>query len=493
MRKTTNRHWLDIAEYLSLAGSVAGSVAAVVSQQVAYAAAPLTVALSLSLANRQRCFEQAQQQTTRAIAHVHHSVESLHHKIPLLPSTEQVGALEASMIRLSATTSKLEQSVQVVDTRGELDALVQAFSNRPELEEIDKLKVAIAQLLRRLDELPSPTEPFDPVPLAQKMAALERSVNKLQENTSSSGAISVDQKLLEEIKSLRASVQARFVGLEVLNFEPIQADILCLQQSLKDTTQRFDVTLTSLEAQVGALVARSDALGSEIEDQAQKAVHRWAEEINQRLQAIRRSHYQLVSNRNESRQVLLEALDSAQERLIIVCPWLTRSAIDNQVIQKFRTLLNRNVCIDVGWGHLSDIGMNQPAQLCRQQLLDAVSHKSQGWKYNALPQLEQLEQEYQGRFRLRLLGTHEKYLVCDRSFAMLGSHNFLTSGISSSEREVGLRTNDPNFIEDLIKRFEDTKDLELQESNIAPPVLCDAQILLSSLADTASANAAFNF
>ena len=138
-----------------------------------------------------------------------------------------------------------------------------------------------------------------------------------------------------------------------------------------------------------------------------------------------------MSNRNQSRDVLLEALETAQERLIIVCPWLTRSAINDEVIRKFRAILNRNCQIDIGWGHLSDTGLSQPVQLCRQQLLCAVSRKNQGWKYNALSELKQLEQEYRGQFRLKLLGTHEKYLVCDRSFAMLGSHNFLTSGTSS--------------------------------------------------------------
>ncbi|MBR8833365.1 MAG: hypothetical protein DSM106950_04800 [Stigonema ocellatum SAG 48.90 = DSM 106950] len=61
---------------------------------------------------------------------------------------------------------------------------------------------------------------------------------------------------------------------------------------------------------------------------------------------------------------------------------------------------------------------------------------------------------------MKLLGTHEKFLVCDRSWAMLGSHNFLTSGDSGSEREVGLRTNDPRIIEELISRFERAKNLE---------------------------------
>ena len=45
---------------------------------------------------------------------------------------------------------------------------------------------------------------------------------------------------------------------------------------------------------------------------------------------------------------------------------------------------------------------------------------------------------------------------------ILGSHNFLISDTKSTEREVGLRTNDPRIITDLIKRFDTAKDLEKQ-------------------------------
>lgn len=147
--------------------------------------------------------------------------------------------------------------------------------------------------------------------------------------------------------------------------------------------------------------------------------------------------YQLVFDRPGSRAVLMEALEKAQSRLIIVCPWLNRNSIDTNLMQKFRECLNRNCRIDIGWGHLSD----------RNRL-------GFGWRYDALRDLRQLERDYPDQFRLKLLGTHEKFLVCDRTFAMLGSHNLLTSSAQSPEREVGIRTTDPNIIQGLIDRFD---------------------------------------
>ncbi|MEA5543040.1 pentapeptide repeat-containing protein [Limnoraphis robusta Tam1] len=158
------------------------------------------------------------------------------------------------------------------------------------------------------------------------------------------------------------------------------------------------------------------------------------------------SESQLVFDRLGSRSVLLEALEIAEERVIIVCPWLNCNSIDDHLLQKFRFCLNRNCKIEIGWGYLGD----------RNKI-------GKGWRYNALGDLQQLEQEYPDLFRLKLLGTHEKYLVCDDKFAMVGSHNVLTSGVHSAEREVGIRTTDLQIIQGLINRFDESQETEKSE------------------------------
>jgi len=146
---------------------------------------------------------------------------------------------------------------------------------------------------------------------------------------------------------------------------------------------------------------------------------------------------QLVFDRPGSRAVLMEALDKVKKRLIIVCPWLSRNSIDANLLQKFRDCLNRNCRIDIGWGYLSGRGKT-----------------GKGWGNNAIRDLKQLEQDYPEQFKLKLLGTHEKFLVCDDSFAMLGSHNMLTSNTQGVTREVGIRTTDPQIIQGLIDHFD---------------------------------------
>jgi len=95
----------------------------------------------------------------------------------------------------------------------------------------------------------------------------------------------------------------------------------------------------------------------------------------------------------------------------------------------------------------------------RDEFLRIVKINQKDWIYNQLEKFIELEKRYPN-LKLKLLGTHEKFLVCDRSFSMIGSHNFLTSNSHSLERELGLRTNDKNIIEDLINRFDNAESLD---------------------------------
>lgn len=158
--------------------------------------------------------------------------------------------------------------------------------------------------------------------------------------------------------------------------------------------------------------------------------------------------YTLVSGRSESRQVFLDALSHSQERLILVCPWLTDYAVNQQVWKLIKAALDRGVSIEIGWGHLKDVN-NDRSKLLKEKLL-----KSSDWAYNAVPKLYELQIKYPNLLKLKILGTHEKFLVCDRQFAMLGSHSYLTSDPKSSEREVGLKTDSLELIERLIALFD---------------------------------------
>lgn len=246
------------------------------------------------------------------------------------------------------------------------------------------------------------------------------------------------------------------------NHQVLAKYITAIKCQLDDLTEQFNnrPELQQIANLQDALAQEHQQLGersasSEVPvEVTQTEVTDWVEKIPQPIHA-QLDEYQLVFDRFESRSVLREALCESKERLIIVCPWLNRNSIDADLLQQFRDCLNRNCRIDIGWGYLSE-----------------RSRLGIGWRYNALKDLRQLEQDYPDYFKLKLLGTHEKFLVCvgearrrHRTFAMLGSHNVLTSNAQSAEWEAGIRTTDPQIIQGLIDRFDGAEMQDAQDTD----------------------------
>lgn len=156
------------------------------------------------------------------------------------------------------------------------------------------------------------------------------------------------------------------------------------------------------------------------------------------------SDTQLLFGRKASREILIHSLKSADEHLLLICPWLNKFAMDSQLLHHLQSALERDVVIDIGWGRLQDLQSGE----FRQSVY-----------YDALPLLEQMTRQYQN-LRLKPISTHEKILVCDRNYAVIGSHNFLTSDDGSFEREVSLKTMDQNVIHQLLARFQEAPHIE---------------------------------
>lgn len=186
--------------------------------------------------------------------------------------------------------------------------------------------------------------------------------------------------------------------------------------------------------------------------------------INELLTNVKPYDYQLVIDRSGSRAAFLEAIKNTEHRLILVCPWLKRHGLTPDVLAAFKALLDKGCRIDIGWGYLSDLPRNYPLKyplrISRAEFLQAVKANKKDLMYEVFSDLEELE-NYSDKFQLKLLGTHEKFWVSDDRCAMLGSHNFLTSGNSKSEREIGIHTNDPRIVKGLSERFDSAPNLDV--------------------------------
>ncbi len=110
----------------------------------------------------------------------------------------------------------------------------------------------------------------------------------------------------------------------------------------------------------------------------------------------------IVFGRSGSRASLIKATNSAKERLIIVCPWLSLRSIDDGLLLKFITLLTQGIRIDIGWGYKYDIGKIISITGDGRPTITADAWQN----YSALPTLHKLQANYPNLFHQDLRNWH---------------------------------------------------------------------------------------
>ncbi|MGE5659997.1 MAG: hypothetical protein ACM37W_25685 [Actinomycetota bacterium] len=175
------RHWLEWAEYASLAGSALGSLAVALSGQAFYGVAPLTLAVSLNVANRYRFEQQVRLSQDADIAEVQRSVEKMertavtvivklrqqlstdleliHQQLAAIPRLEGFDAIdiEEQLLSLGQSVAALQEIVAnvVLEVRQQVNEQLQQALAVPGSVDLDPLSQAIAQLqstTKRLEE-----------------------------------------------------------------------------------------------------------------------------------------------------------------------------------------------------------------------------------------------------------------------------------------------------------------------------------------------------
>ncbi|MEB3828701.1 tetratricopeptide repeat protein [Phormidium sp. CCY1219] len=322
--------------------------------------------------------------------------------------------------------------------------LIEQFNARPEFEQIQTLRESVSELYEHLEQLPPPsqstpgTEPESLQALRQEVADLHAALARVSESANN------------------------FSEVTPLRIENLERDIEQLETELREFAGQIPQgelhpQLEQLTQQIQAMVSHPEASellsvdGKNMGLAIAKSVEQQLEQIHQLLQGIQAHEYQLVFDRPSIREQLETAIDSTQQRLILVCPWLSRASIDHSLVQKIEELLKRGAQIDIGWGHLRDIEAGEfPIRINERWQSDPVVKRG---LYDALNELEALKESYPNQLRFKILGTHENFIVRDDAWAMVATHHFLSSSDALPEREVGLRTSDPRIIRELTARF----------------------------------------
>ena len=473
----SNTKILAKAEYTFLGLSALGTVLATTTGKIAFATSPFMVTLFLNLINRKE-LAQRSSKNSQKITLVDKELTNNNHSFQ-----EEVKKIDRSLIKNNNDNEyiKHEYQQEFIKVRREIEVLQSSLTEVNNISWLDEINREIDFINQKVHELTQ--EGNNKQLLDNQEIALQ---NKKMREDISSLSLSLNKKIDDFLSNLDSLVTYEDLNKkisklfpdnrlnldEILKAARLQSDAqlepareaykdirdnyLKLQESYSKLNQAYQDNLSKTENYVTSEELKQ--VQKDISDNLSHSINEYNLNINNN-----RPQYKLVYDRRGSRDVLLKALKEAQERIILVCPWITYYGADDEVIRLCQAFLERGGSLDIGWGHLKDIKQTKHIPISRDEFIITVKNNNNDWVYSQVRKFIELEENYQ-RCNLKLLGTHEKFLVCDRSFAMIGSHNFLTSNCHSSERELGLITNDKNMIEDLINRFETAPSLDNLES-----------------------------
>ena len=216
----SKQHWLDVSEYVCLAGSVLGTIATATSGQVIYAAAPLTLALSVSVANRKRIDTLQKQQEKAALTNIQKTfledldrVDSQTTKLQEnlnIQNEEQNKKLESVIAPLrdeletvKPVVSRIEALTQKTDLQEKksLEAIAQF---KTELQGIESVPTQLQQLIKRLEPLEKQQKEI----LSQRLPWAVAAIESLQDRTSAIAPLESNfEKIGADLQTLTNQVE----------------------------------------------------------------------------------------------------------------------------------------------------------------------------------------------------------------------------------------------------------------------------------------------
>jgi len=189
-----------------------------------------------------------------------------------------------------------------------------------------------------------------------------------------------------------------------------------LPKDLADGAERASAELSELQTLVEAPGSPDGAPGAEAMPSApaESTTRKERDALKKRVSEL---ESQLASVRplevSEHRPLLEKALKHARERVLIVSPWLTRTAFDAELLDLVGRALRRGITVYIGWG-IPARGDN-PADARQERESERV-----------IARLEDIaSRQTRGTLKIAKLGdTHEKVLISDTRFAVVTSFNW---------------------------------------------------------------------
>lgn len=203
----------------------------------------------------------------------------------------------------------------------------------------------------------------------------------------------------------------------VLDFDSIEATdeetdnslISVLPQEIIESAKSFSYKDSTLEREIANLTIQLDAIKVDSDEEEQK------ESATERIRFLEKKIDEMKNERKgadrilstyDHRPLLLDALDNAQNTVVIVSPWIKSGGLNNDILGRIERALQRRVQVIIGYG----ISKKEDSDKWVLQRLSDFQNKQYGKKLHLI----------------RLSNTHEKVLIKDNEYMVITSFNWLS-------------------------------------------------------------------
>lgn len=115
---------------------------------------------------------------------------------------------------------------------------------------------------------------------------------------------------------------------------------------------------------------------------------------------------------------LYKALDEAEERIVILSGWITKYVVDKKFTNKILQALEKDIQIYIGYGWQNSYSNH---------------HTPMQSSHEAIKQLRKIQATHKGKLLIKEFPNHQKCIITDASYVIVGSHNWLSNNKYKNE------------------------------------------------------------
>ncbi len=318
----TKRHWIELAEYITIVSSFGGAIATIITKEVILTATPLTLALTFNVLNRQR---QIQSLTSRLDSQL-----SIHQG----QTKQQLSSLDTQLELLKQETETKTNTLSqlVEESHQNSEKAIQLIT--PIEQRVNQLKQSFAEITNKFSEWQ------DKLLL---IAELEQQLSQLKASTESQATnlelqLTSNQELIEkQLELVKQETEAKTNTLSQLVEEshqnsekaiqlitPIEQRVNQSKQSFAEINNKFSewqnklLLIAELEQQLSQLKASTESQATNLELQLtsnQEPIEKQLELVKQETEAKTNTLSQLVEESHQNSEKAIQLITSIEQRV----------------------------------------------------------------------------------------------------------------------------------------------------------------------------------